>query len=545
MSLAPVGPDLGTVLREGVAEHVSTTIDPYGRPLVAAWRDVGTPEARLTLSRRVGDQWSTEVVAGANGAFCSVAAAPDGTPYVAFTDLDSSTVMLASGTADPAVWLTEKAARPGSGVPTRRPALAVGGGGRPEICFASAEGACLSVRNAPGSWSTQVLDPGTSTAADLALAIGPADSHHVLVRDALTDTLVHLHDGSGEWRRDEVPWREEAGEGGFLGDRPALAVGADGEVHVAVWTHAGISHGTLRGGEPWRPEVVVPEADAGGAPVLAIGSDGHPTIGCPDAATGGVRLVVRDASAWTATVIGASEDALVTGSVSLAITGGGPAHLVLVDDHTGEVRTALVGEVPPEPALTVRTTVDTPLRGSLLPVGGGGDELGLDTVPVSAPRHGLLRLQAGGAFVYTPDRGHQGTDGFEYAVQHPAGYRSIGGVRIAIDVPTLITVSQQRLKRARRASTVKITLETAALRGRCVVLQRRRNGVWVDLHKRKGLKVALLMRAGRQGWPPGPYRLELRPGKRRYPLARSKAFRKPPDRGVRIVVSGDLSTLPR
>ena len=540
-----VGPsvEVHTLPDDGVAQHVTVVVGARGRPVVAAWRDVGTPAARLMLLRQEDDGWASELVVRSPGAFCSLVSARDGSTMIAYADLSTSAIMLARQPSGSTEWLIETVAHAGLGLLAGAPALSLTTDGTPEVCFASDEGPRLATRAADGSWSTQAPDPVTSLAADVALAIGDDGEHQLLVRDALAGSLVHLRNGSGDWVRQLVPWRADGVTDGFLGDGPILALDQQGVAHVAVWTHEGIRHAVLAKDGSWETELAIP--DVGAPPALAIGPDGHPALACSSPTDSGVVCARRGETGWEREPVANSGSPRLGGAVSMAFDAAGLLHLVFVDDHTGEICATRLGEAPTQGTIAFRTTVDTTVWGSVFEAALDPGDLTLVTEPVAGPGHGRLRLQQDGRFSYSPDRGYHGPDVFEYAVMRRSGVRSAGAVRIDVDVPTLVTVTQKRLRRRRRPTIVKIALPPARLRGLCVTLQRRRGDAWVDLGTRKGARLGLLMRAGRKGWPPGPYRLEIRPAKQTYPLARSKEFPKPPARGVHVVVSGDLSTLPR
>ncbi len=236
----------------GEARHVSLALEEGGRPIVAAWRDVGTPQARLTFSRRDGDRWRTMVVVRApGGGYCSLATDRDGAPVIAYADLDTSTIMLARGTADGVEWDIEVVAEGALGLVASGPALVVSADGRPEVCFASADGPRLAVRAETGAWTTQLLD-AASVVADVACAAGPAGERHVLSRDPLSDSLVHLAEGG---RHVAAPRAAVARR--IRSSRGSSATGRrwpwtpSGRPHAAFWTHEGISHASLADDGSW------------------------------------------------------------------------------------------------------------------------------------------------------------------------------------------------------------------------------------------------------------------------------------------------------
>lgn len=524
----------------GVARHISLALDEGGRPIVAAWRDVGTPEARLTFSRRDSDRWRTRVVVRTSGGgYCSLATDRDGAPVIAYADLDTSTVMLARATADGADWVIETVADGALGLAASGPAVVVSADGQPEVCFASDEGPRLAVRAETGDWATQLLDPAASMGADVAYAAGPAGERHVLSRDPLSDSLVHLAEADGTWQRHELPWRGDPQVPGFLGDGPALAVDARGRPHAAFWTHEGIRHASLAENGVWTSTVVVPDGAAGPGPAIAIEPNGHPVIACPNA-SGGVEMARRDEEGWERETVGAgSEPRRAAGTVALALDARGATHVAFVDDHTGEVCTVLLPGPGPERVLHVSTSVDTALHGSV----SDASVRRVKTDAVVPPAHGRLVLKSGGAFTYIPERGYHGADRFDYAVAGGRGAGEVGSVRISVEVPILLRVVQRPFPQRQKRSTSEVALPSRVLRGYTVALQRRQEGEWIDQRHAGTVRLAQLLRPPKQQGPPGPYRLELRDAQRRYPVARSDTYPRPPSHGVAVVLDGDLSAL--
>ncbi len=123
------------------------------------------------------------------------------------------------------------------------------------------------------------------------------------------------------------------------------------------------------------------------------------------------------------------------------------------------------------------------------------------------------------------------------------GARELGSARISVEVPILFRVVQRPLPQRHRRSTSEVALPAHVLRGYTVALQRRRGDEWIDQRHAGTVRLAQLLRPPTQQGPPGPYRLELRHAQRRYPIARSDSYPRPPTRGVAVVLNGDLSAL--
>ncbi|MCU0837671.1 MAG: Ig-like domain-containing protein, partial [Rhodospirillales bacterium] len=87
------------------------------------------------------------------------------------------------------------------------------------------------------------------------------------------------------------------------------------------------------------------------------------------------------------------------------------------------VRVTGVNDAPVAAADVITGREDEPLAGNVLADNGSGrdrdvdgDPLRVDTVPVAAPQHGSLTLNADGTFVYRPDPNFHGVDTFTYRI---------------------------------------------------------------------------------------------------------------------------------
>lgn len=532
--------DVDLVAGLGEARYVALALDVRRRPIIAAWRGVESPEARLTLARRDGAEWETEDVARGFGAYCSLALDTAGSPMVVYVDLDHSTVMLAQRTASNEPWNLETVAAGAHGLIATGPALALGRDGQPAVCYASDAGIHLATRDTTGTWTVQPIAAAAGSAGDVALAIDGDGAGHVLVRDPFRNTLAYVTDRSGTWQSQAVPWRDAAGSGGFLGDGPSLAVDRAGRPHVAYWTHAGIRHATLVDAD-WQIETVIAGTGSGPSPSLALDADGSPTIANFNAETGAVDVAWHDAGGWHRDVIAPSGSPRgIGGFVSLAVDDLGIPHIAYVDDASGIVRSTRLNRAPDVPPLRFSTLVNTAITGRLYSDDADreGDMLTVTLDATLEPEHGRVRLRPDGSFTYTPGRGYNGPDTFRFEVVDSGGLATTGEADIQVDVPVLIEARHHPLDDGRRSSQVRSAFRSPDLNELVGRIQRLVHDVWVDVRLGTGSRITQMVNPRPGEWETGPYRIEIRPLDRSYPLARSEEFDMPPARGVELVLRG-------
>lgn len=523
-------PDI--VPNAAAARFVSLAVDAQRQPLVAYWLDAEGSSPTLMMARRVDGTWSSTEVIRTAGMHCSLALDGSGRPMIAYIDLDTASVMVATLTATGNGWEAEPVAAPVSGFVATAPILLASS----EVCFASDGGVSVARKTVEG-WTADVIDAGPTSGTDVDFAIDRSGVRHVLHRDPFAQRLTYLRDDGNGWRRSEIPWSDGQPSARLLGDGPSLFADT-GRPLVAYWTDRGLEYATLGSDGSWSAEVVVAGTEYGSQPTVAVTGQGQPVIISLDTASGLARIASHRDGGWESVDVGPAAE------VALAVDDRDLVHVALVDE-TGQLRSTALSHPPMALPLSGRTGVNTTLVQDLrAAVNADGRDLTVDRTPTVLPGNGTVRINARGIARYNPSPGYVGPDRFGFQVRDADGLTGDGTVDVEVIVPNLVTVTVAS-RQASRPTDIVNRISGDNFRNMRVVLQRRRGGSWQDVRSSRGHQFNTMIRPRAEEWETGPYRLEIRRFSNNDPylLARSERFRFPSRRGARLIFRGSTGRI--
>jgi hypothetical protein len=319
--------------------YASLRIDSSGRPNVAYWTGLETPEAKLMFARKEGPTWAIETVSAARGTAAALVLDRTDRPWIAYYDLEASSVMVAH--KESTGWSLDTAISGLRGFAVGNTAIAILND-RPVVSFWSDAGLQIARRSAAGTWlSAETIDPNPRAGFNNSMTVDASGVLHLSYYDLSTESLKHARvDAAGSASFETV----ESGPAGFAGEHSSIAAGS--QLHTAYSSHSGVHHARFSNGT-WLVDSVEPGGHE--FPSIVLDRDARPQISYYDAVSKTLKIA-QFTDHFQITTVDQSGD--VGGYSSLAIDASGQPRIAYHDVTRGALKFAR--SVPPPKASITR-----------------------------------------------------------------------------------------------------------------------------------------------------------------------------------------------
>jgi hypothetical protein len=297
-----------------VGQHSSLALDARGNPHICYYH-FGNGD--LMYAMRDEDGWHRTTVdwEGTVGKRCSIALDSQGNPHICYMDETHGLVKYAWNTNGN--WLTtsvQNSAIFGAEVPCitdwgQPTSIAIDAGGTPHMSYYTAGTFDLG-------YITKVNDQLVVAAADggednvglaSSLALDSRGSPHISYLEYVSDIDIRLkyaHKVDGEWINEHIPVADPPNE--CMGPT-AIAVGADGTVHICYFTNP-IGNGSLGyavkpPGGAWEYDVADQRGDVGYYCSLVLDAQGNPHVSYWDCLHEQLKCADRIDNTWETSVV--------------------------------------------------------------------------------------------------------------------------------------------------------------------------------------------------------------------------------------------------
>ena len=311
-------------------DHLSLDAAPDGRRITLAYHEydfgavgfaVGTPGRDDTITwaheRVDGYPGSDGRDPGDRGKHTTHRVAPDGSVWLAYSDMLAGGLFVSHRAAGPSSWTEPETIEPGAGAWA---SMALDADGQPVIAHVGADGASVRVsRRVDGAWTTTTaytssprVIPATDTGSEDELrpaavshtALAIVDGQELLAfHDVAEGTLVLLEGAADSWSTSVV-------DSGDVGAWVSLYADTDG-----LWmAYQDVANQDLKiasreGGGAFAIETV-DAGDLRGADTAMAVVDGSPTIAYFDGWDGDLHVASRGGGSWTTERVAGEESAV-------------------------------------------------------------------------------------------------------------------------------------------------------------------------------------------------------------------------------------------
>jgi hypothetical protein len=267
---------------------------------------------------------AVETIRTGSSSDCDIAVDPNGNPHVCYFDVDSGSLMYATGHRG--TWSIEAIAGPG--LTGSAFSLAVDAEGNAHVSYVGTYGTSyddlIYATNKGGRWHHQLIDDAEVLGYTSA-AVDGQGSVHISYHTGGSyedDNLMYATNAGGTWRTEVV----DAGQAGYYN---AIAIGPNGTVHIAAYAGIGskpLRHSTNEGGL-WSSEDIEGSVWVGSFCSIALDPHGHPRVAASTSDHIGqvdLKHVIRSDGAWSPEII--EHGGYVWGR-SIAIDGNDSSHI--------------------------------------------------------------------------------------------------------------------------------------------------------------------------------------------------------------------------
>lgn len=343
----------------GAGIHASLKLDSAGRPNIAYWTDIESPQAVLKLARKEGAAWTIDVAAAVRGAAAALAIDAHDQPWIAYYDLETSAIKAAH--RESGVWRLEVIASDLRGFAVGNASITLTTD-RPAVSFWSDDGLQVARRSATGNWQVSTVDANVRAGIASSLATDAAGNLHIAYYDLATESLKHASLMGQTWVTETV----DSDPSGYVGEQCSLAIhSASGQLHIVYSSRTGLRHARFEGS--WQIESLDSGSGVGMFPSLALDQQGQPVAGYYDSVQGTLKVFQSGA----VTTVDASSD--VGGYASLVLDAEGHGRIAYHDWTHRSLQFARSVAAPK--ASIVRVQGGTPRLFELDGSGSTGDSL--------------------------------------------------------------------------------------------------------------------------------------------------------------------------